>query len=272
MIHNAFLGRPSKSIQRWLKAHPPAFEGDIYVLDDGTEVRVSANDPLAQGAIDIGVLPDNLAHDSISMYKYGQAHTGIANLTYRTRDHGIDLSATAIENITQISLDGNNLTALTLPQQLTSFEKVSLNRNKLTSFILPNSLKSFTSLQLGTNWLTSFTVPDSVRSFTNLSLTWNSLTSFKMPDFIESFNYILIHENQLSTLVLPRALMQFGYLYVDNTCDIDCTACTSVPIMLDEIYSRSRHAWTGSVLVRDEAQKAAFESNSKWGKYKIQVK
>ena len=66
-MDNVFLGKPSERIIAWIKKHHvppcPEFEGDIYVLDDGTEVKVSKDDPLAQGDINIRNLPNDLTND-----------------------------------------------------------------------------------------------------------------------------------------------------------------------------------------------------------------
>lgn len=207
MMNNMFIGKPPASIKAWIKEHrPPAFEGDIYVLDDGTEVKVSKDDPLAQGAVNIYSLPDGLANDNISTYKYGAGHGDIVNLYYDNRLHGIDLSKTKIE----------------------SFDNLYLSYNQLTAFSLPASLTSFSSLDLIYNQLTAFSLLDS--------------------------------------------LVSFYSLWLDNTCNLDCTACTSVPTIYGDIYNQNGYTWQGTVLVRDPAQKVAFEADEMWKQYKIEVK
>lgn len=83
------------------------FEGDIYVLDDVSEVKVSKDDQLAQGAVNIFRLPDGLTNDIISMYNYGAEHDDIDNLYYYNRLHRIDLSRTKIENFYNLNLGSN---------------------------------------------------------------------------------------------------------------------------------------------------------------------
>ena len=75
------------------------------MLDDGTEVRVSANDPLAQGAIHVGFLPEGLDEADIALYKYGVGHNSIEWLNCNSvRPHGIDLSESKVESFEFISV------------------------------------------------------------------------------------------------------------------------------------------------------------------------
>ena len=166
MMDNVFLGKPSERIIAWIKKHHvppcPEFEGDIYVLDDGTEVKVSKDDPLAQGDINIRNLPNGLTNDKIALYKYGAGHEGgpydiRLRLNYNGRPHGLDLSKVKMHEIKSehtiqyYEFEDNKLTSFSLPNSLTHIDDIGCSINYLSSFALPNSLTSFNTCDVGIN-------------------------------------------------------------------------------------------------------------------------
>ena len=115
-------------------------------------------------------------------------------------------------SLKELHLQGNQLSAFPLSQDLPQLETLTLSRNQLTSFTLPNDAANLQRLDLSHNQLTSFRLPDGLTDLEILYLSGNQLTAFALPQGLESLQLLSLKGNQLSVFPLSQDLPQLETL------------------------------------------------------------
>jgi len=106
--------------------------------------------------------------------------------------------------LTALDLEGNKLTHLTLPSDLTNLGDLLLRDNQLTDFILPAGLSRLSFLGLDGNQLTQFTFPAGLTNLSDVGLTGNHLTSLTVPPDMTQLTSLFVDGNPLTSLVLSE--------------------------------------------------------------------
>ena len=114
--------------------------------------------------------------------------------------------ASACTCLTALDLDGNRLTRLTLPLELTNLGSVLLRGNQLREFILPAGLSRLSFLALDGNQLTQFTFPAGLTNLSSVGLTGNQLTNLTLPSDLTQLNSSFVDGNPFTSLVLSESL------------------------------------------------------------------
>ncbi|MDE3055869.1 MAG: leucine-rich repeat domain-containing protein, partial [Verrucomicrobiota bacterium] len=86
-----------------------------------------------------------------------------------------------LENLQELSLSYNQLTAFAVPSELVNLQRLDLYNNQLTAFSVPSELVNLQTLSLSHNQLTAFSVPRELVNLQQLSLSYNQLTAFAVP-------------------------------------------------------------------------------------------
>ncbi len=108
-----------------------------------------------------------------------------------------------------LSLVGNQLPRLKLPDALPLLTALDVSYNPLISLTLPNQPRSLTQLQLRGARLTSLTLPDGLSSLTTPELYSNGPPGAFMPGFQDP-NGVFLGANPLEMLSLPETSAKGG--------------------------------------------------------------
>jgi len=210
-------------------------EGDI-TIDTFTvegikyEYKVTTT-PGSPGTVSvIGIGPQNAA-TSINIPE---------NVTYQGTDFeitGIDAyaffmennltSVTIGQNVTSIGYSAfydNNLTSVDIPNSVTSIGDHAFQQNALESVTIPNRMTSIGEHTFFENKLTSVTIPNSVTSIGTSAFWGNNLSSVTIPNSVTSIGGGAFRNNKLTEVTIPEGLTDLpGGIFENN-------ALTSVTI------------------------------------------
>jgi formylglycine-generating enzyme required for sulfatase activity len=111
-----------------------------------------------------------------------------------------------VQNLTELNLDFNRFTSFSPPTNLTHLGALHLRANLLTNFDLPAELTALTFLDLSTNQLTNVTLPAGHPKLSTLALSRNKFTSFTLPPGLTNLAALTLGGNQLTNVVFPSDL------------------------------------------------------------------
>lgn len=118
-----------------------------------------------------------------------------------------DLSfLSGLTRLQTLDLDGNALTNLTLPENLTGLRAIHLGGNRMANVAFLSGVTNLRELFLHDNQLTSLTLPESLTSIQLLGLAGNRLTDFSFLSGLTGLQNLWLAGNQLTNLTLPPHL------------------------------------------------------------------
>ena len=115
-----------------------------------------------------------------------------------------------------LDLSGNQLTQVSLPDELPALEELWLGNNQLTQVSLPDELPALEELWLGNNQLTQVSLPDELPALEELWLGNNQLTQVSLPDELPALEELWLGNNQLTQVSLPDELPALEELWLGN--------------------------------------------------------
>ncbi|WP_188998431.1 leucine-rich repeat protein [Paenibacillus nasutitermitis] len=150
-------------------------------------------------------------------FQYEDNGDGTAIITDYTGDIGLsvvipDLVGSGL-TVVEIGVDAfknNQLTSLTIPNNVTTIGQGAFLDNKLTSLTLPDNLMTIGRDAFKNNQLTSLTIPNSVTSFGIGAFQGNELTSLTLLDGLATIGVDAFRDNQLASLTIPDSVTTIG--------------------------------------------------------------
>ena len=134
-----------------------------------------------------------------------------------------------LENLQELDLPYNQLTAFSVPRELVNLQQLYLSRNQLTAFSVPRELVNLQRLYLSNNQLTAFSVPSELVNLQQLDLSRNQLTAFSVPSELVNLQQLYLSNNQLTAFDVTGILINLRNLSVFNNFDLQ-----TLPLLLGQ--------------------------------------
>ena len=118
--------------------------------------------------------------------------------------HGFILdSVPDLTNLTQLTLESDGFTNLTLPAGLTGLKSLELEDNQLSDFNQLSNLTSLVALDLGFNSFTNFSLPGGLTNLSTFYFAGNPLTDVTLPPGLAGLTELNLSQNLLTSVALP---------------------------------------------------------------------
>ena len=127
------------------------------------------------------------------------------------------LANPALQHLQALQLTENDLTELTIPEQLTALQSLDISDNKnLKKLSLPVALPNLEVLELSDSGLEKLELPK-CPALTHLDASRNQLAAFTFMDACPVLTYLDLSGNKrLSSLALPKGFMALSLLHLSN--------------------------------------------------------
>ena len=143
----------------------------------------------------------------------------------------------------------NHLTAVTIPNSVTSIGYAAFTGNQLTSVAIGNSVTSIGDYAFSENKLTRVVIPNSVTSISYAAFYKNQLTSVTIGGSVTHIGDFAFAENQLTGVTIPNSVTSIG-------------TCAFITNQLTNITLGSRVAHIGEQAFRGNRLTSVFLPNS----------
>jgi len=106
----------------------------------------------------------------------------------------------------------DQLTSVTIPDNITTIERSAFSRNQLTSVTIGNNVTKIEAEAFYQNQLTSVMIPDNVTTIGNSAFAYNRLTSVTIGNNVTSIGEYAFFDNQLTSVTIPDSVTTIGDL------------------------------------------------------------
>ncbi|MEG4580668.1 leucine-rich repeat domain-containing protein [Microcoleus sp. MON1_C5] len=177
------------------------------------------SEPQANQPINFSSFADWCTHkDSLSK----SARDTVEVLLKRARTSKCNKAARILSNLTELSLDGNQITDLTPLSALTNLTSLYLNNNQITDITRLSALTNLTSLYLNNNQITDITGLSALTNLTFLYLNNNQITDIRGLSALTNLTSLNLCSNQITDITPLSALTNLTdlNLYCNQITDI----------------------------------------------------
>ncbi|MBD2011112.1 leucine-rich repeat domain-containing protein [Microcoleus vaginatus ZQ-A3] len=190
------------------------------------------SEPQANQPINFSSFADRCTHkDSLSK----SARDTVEVLLKRARTSKCNKAARILSNLTELSLDGNQITDITPLSALTNLTSLYLNNNQITDITPLSALTNLTSLYLNNNKITDITGLSALTNLTHLYLNNNPITDITGLSALTNLTHLYLNNYQITDITPLSALTNLTSLYLNNNQITDITPLSAL-INLTSLY------------------------------------
>ena len=130
--------------------------------------------------------------------------------------NGNNISTLVFDNLPNLKVIGgrafssNNLSVLTLPNNITTIGDFAFAANSIETVTLPNTITTIGDGVFAGNQLTAVVIPNSITAIGDHAFSGNHLTAVVMPDSLTTIGTYAFSENNISTVTFSNNITSLG--------------------------------------------------------------